>query len=168
MRCDAYREEFLQALYAREPARGDVREHIATCSECAAWSARQGALDAMLSREAAIEPGLGFDTRFFARLSQERANAANTPKRWLSRSAQRRALLWFAPVALAGAAALAVFVRQPPAADPAPSEDIALMRDLELVEDLPVVQRLDEIEAFETLAQVDTADLDAVQREGKP
>ena len=157
MRCEAIQEAWLAARYAAEAPAPDVSEHVASCSECRAFAAGQTKLDGLLAQEQPITPGLGFDTRFFAKLDAER-----------TRSRTRRALVWFAPLGLAAALGLAIFARPHEAPALPPLEDVALVQDLELVEELPMIRQLDEVEAFETLAQVDTADLDAVLREATP
>jgi hypothetical protein len=159
MQCEAMREAWLAAQYAKTEPSPDVREHIAGCADCATYARAQPELDALLAQSPAVEVGLGFDTRFFAKLEAERA-----------RSRQRRRWLWLAPLPLCAALVLALIVqlREPPPIEHASAEDTMLARDLELVQALPVLRNLDEIEAYETLAQVDDAELVAELNETQP
>jgi hypothetical protein len=159
MQCEAMREAWLAARYAQAEPPLDVREHFTGCAECTAFAREQTALDGLLAQSAPIEVGLGFDTRFFAKLEAER-----------TRSRQRRRWLWLAPLPLCAALVIALFVQlqKPPPIEHASVEDTLLARDLELVQALPVLRNLDEIEAYETLAQVDDAELVAELNETKP
>lgn len=163
MRCEAYQEAWLQARYAEHAPQPRVREHIETCVDCQRFTRGQKQLDRQLEHEQPIEPGLGFDTRFFARLEAERAQAK------LPRSPWRRPALWLSWASLAAALALALLLFRPAReAQPSLDEDVALMRELELVEELPMLRKLDEVEAYEVLARIRSEDLDALAAEVSP
>ena len=159
MRCEDAREQLSEARYGgAQPAA--LEEHLAGCSECRAAQAAQLALDGWLANDESAVARPGFDTAFFARLEQERAEAQR--RRWTR--------LGFLLLPVAAAVALVVLRQAAPDA-PAPEaalppelarEDLELAVDLELVEDLEVVQHIDELEAFDTLADVDEDELEAL------
>lgn len=142
----------------------EARAHVGSCAECQAHLARSESLDRVLALDDTTPPGPGFDTRFFARLDEER-------------TARKRRGLWrwawaLVPVGVAaGLALMRAPAAPPPDRDPTmpladlPQGDIALMMELELVEELEVVERLDELEAFELFEDVDDATLDAIMQE---
>ena len=124
----------------------DVRAHLSSCAECRAGAAQEEALDRVLGADPNVEPRPGFDTRFFARLEQQRARKR---VRWL-----------FAGLglpALAAAAALLLTHRG------ATQDDLELAMNLDLVEDMEMLRRLDEVEAFAELQDVDVGDIEAVR-----
>jgi len=166
MQCEAVRELWLAAHYERQAPReldASVREHIASCAQCAAFVAAQRELDALLLRAdpaEAVHVGPAFDTRFFGRLDGARRQAA-----WTRR---KRAFLWLTPLAAAAAFALFLLPHRRHEQPPMAAEDLALTRDLELVEDLPLLRRLDEVEAYPTLSHVNEAELNALIAEDTP
>jgi hypothetical protein len=160
MQCEAVRETWLTARYAQQTPDAAVREHLASCAPCAAFVDAQRELDGLLLRAEptdAVHVGLGFDTRFFARLEEERRKA--TQRR------RMRVLVWLAPLATAAAFCVVLLqrgsheLREP---SPLAADDLALARDLELVENLPMLRQLDEIEAYPTLSHVSERELDAL------
>lgn len=156
MRCEDARRELLGAPPA--PDRAALAAHLSSCESCAALQAQRFSLDALLDRHEPPTPRPGFDTRFFARLEEERKRTARS--RWLRWS--------WALVPAAAAAALATF-HAPPAAEPElPPEELGLVMDLPLVEELPLLQQLDEVEAFEALGELDDAELEQVLAEVAP
>ncbi|MEY4575907.1 MAG: hypothetical protein RL701_610 [Pseudomonadota bacterium] len=157
MPCDTIRQAWLSALAAREQPDAAVEQHFASCENCREFVVTQRKLSELWRKMSAIEPSLGFDTRFFARLETERREAA-TPR-------HRRWWLWLGgpTLALATTALVAVLVLRNTRRNEQPlmaADDVALMRDLDLAQELPVVERLDEIEAYEALAKLEPAELD--------
>ncbi|MCB9546747.1 MAG: hypothetical protein H6706_12955 [Myxococcales bacterium] len=140
---------------------------------------RSGALDALLDRALADgTPSAGFDARFAERLAALEAEEAARVDAWLdadqptpgpgfdaalqARLAQepgrvlpfrRRAVLG-GLVALAAAAAVALFALRPA---PAPAEPPAA--DLELLAHLDLLEAYDEVEALEALEDPETFEL---------
>jgi len=158
--CEAMQESWLEARYVRREPAAEVREHMLGCAQCREFTAEQCALEQLLGQLPEEQAGLGFDTRFFARLEDERKSP--TRRSWL------RVWLALGPAALA-ALMLAVHLQKPlqPMAS-TPHDDVALMRDLDLVEELPLLTKLEEAEAYDALAQATAADLDAVTAERAP
>ncbi|MDD9932870.1 MAG: hypothetical protein OXT09_04665 [Myxococcales bacterium] len=154
-----------------KPAVEQARAHVEGCTECEAFAERAAALDRMLALDEPQPPGPGFDTRFFARLEEER------------QSRKRRGLWrWTWALVPAGVAAAVALVglpaRAPTPTDGAaqgehavlaeiPPEDMALVMELELLEDLPVLERLEEVEAFELLETIEAEELEAILGEAE-
>ena len=174
MRCDQAQRELLAGRACRP---GDeLEQHVRECEACNAIAGEQRALDGLLALDQPPVPGPGFDTRFFARLGDERASSKK--KRALF---SVRMWLWALVPVAAGAALLVGKPKRedPPAAPPeahAPPaliealdegepEDLALATDLELIEDLAIVQRLEELEDYELLGDVDPTELDRLAAE---
>lgn len=157
MQCKDALQAVLDAKYeGREPP-GEALEALKR-AECRELLERSQKLDALLALDEAHEPGPGFDTRFFARLDEEKSRA---------RRPSLPALLGTLTV---GAAAAAVLVATSTTTAPTlPTEpvtdEVAMMRDLELLEELEVVEKLDEVETFELLAAVDAETLDRLIEE---
>lgn len=166
MRCEDAREHLSAARYGNELPE-TVTQHLATCAECRAAQGAQRELDAWLGSDEPATPRPGFDTRFFARLGEERTRTRR--RRW--------ARLGFALLPVAAAIALVALRRSEPLADapdqvPAPDraepipgvahEDLDLAVDLELLEELEVVEHMEELETFDELAGVDEHELEAL------
>jgi hypothetical protein len=177
MHCERARELLSEAGYGADGAAPDLREHLAQCAACRTLQAQHTALDRVLALDEPAVPRPGFDTRFFARLEQEKVSA--------QRVRARRRFVWaLLPLCAAAGAALLFTARPsslPPAApqelqhpDQAPTQaaaveiepdDLSLAMDLELVEDIDVVQKLDELEDFDVLSQVDADELERIAKE---
>jgi hypothetical protein len=176
MRCKSVRRILSEARYQGGQYPPGVAEHLVGCQGCGEFARANERLDELLDLDHAIEARPGFDTRFFARLSElkvsereserERATTALGAYRlseWLQR------WRWgFASMSVAAAIALALVLRpnhEPISVSsqvaPLGEQDLALARDLELIEDLDLVRRLQEVEIFETVAQLD---LEAIER----
>jgi hypothetical protein len=174
MRCDEAQRELLAGRAA--VSSDELDRHVRECAECSALAGEERALDTLLALDQPHRPGPGFDTRFFARLDDERT--ANEKKRALF---SMRMWLWaLVPVAAGVALLIVPKVDKPPAAAPpeahappalmealsgAEPDDLALASDLELLEDIDVVQRLEELEDFELLGDLDHAELDRLAAE---
>jgi hypothetical protein len=176
MHCEHARELMSEASYDAAGAEPELRAHLAQCAACRAVQAQHAGLDRVLALDEPAVARPGFDTRFFARLEQEKAG--------LQRARARRRFVWaLLPLCAAAAAALLVVKRPapvpspaphgvPPAAAPAPTpeiepDDLSLAMDLELVEDIDVVQKLDELEDFDVLTQIDDDELERIAKEPK-
>jgi len=155
MLCEQARATLAAKRYdAHGPRAGELSSHLAGCPDCRAFAAAQTRLDELLAVDTGEEPRPGFDTRFMARLAEKR------------RAPRRSRLFAGALFAAAAAAVLMVTLRTVPAEDDLDT-DLALAMDLELIENLEVVQHLDEIEAYEVLAQLNVAELDAALAGGE-
>jgi predicted anti-sigma-YlaC factor YlaD len=178
MHCERARELMSEASYDAAGAEPELRAHLAQCAACRAVHAQHAALDRVLALDEPAVARPGFDTRFFARLEQEKAG--------LQRARARRRFVWaLLPLCAGAAAALLVTPRPAPVATPAPQsvqpdalsastpapeiepDDLSLAMDLELVEDIDVVQKLDELEDFDVLSQVDADELERMAKEPK-
>jgi hypothetical protein len=126
-----------------------VRDHLVTCNACQAFQRADQALDQVFASDVNEEPRPGFDTRFFARLSE------------LKGGARRHRLTWGLGAFAASSAALVAFLALHDVGRTSFVEEIELAQNLELVEDLDVVTHLDDVEAFEVVAQLDLRDLDS-------
>jgi hypothetical protein len=174
MHCEHARELMSEASYDPAGAEPELRAHLAQCAACRAVQAQHAALDRVLALDEPAPARPGFDTRFFARLEQEKAG--------LQRARARRRFVWaLLPLCAAGAAALLVTTRPAPVPAPLPQsgqpdaaptstseiepDDLSLAMDLELVEDIDVVQKLDELEDFDVLSQVDADELERIAKE---
>lgn len=172
MRCEDFRDEL---QLGRAPG-AELEAHARSCDACGKLLAEQRALNDLLALDEPHQAGPGFDTRFFARLRDERDGLDSKRRR-----SSMRVWLWALIPAVAGIAILlgrqqrAASNHGAPAQWRAPSffvdvaeqpEDLELLEDLELVEDLEVVQHLDALEDFEILADVDPNELDRIASEG--
>jgi hypothetical protein len=151
MQCRDAREALTWAHDHHAEAAPETRAHLASCAACRTWADELGRLDAALAADPAVEPGPGFDTRFFARLAE--AKAAPSRAFWPR-------LAWLG-AALAGGTAAAALVFNLVVPTSLPPADLELAMNLELLEEMAVLSRLDEVEAFDVLAQVSDAELDA-------
>src|SRR3954462_12009304 len=99
MHCERARELLSAAGYAADGEMPELRAHLAECAACRAVQADHAALDRVLALDEPAVPRSGFDTRFFARLEQEKASQ--------QRGRSRRRFIWaLLPVGAAAAAAL--------------------------------------------------------------
>jgi hypothetical protein len=173
MRCDEAQRELLGGGEAG--SNDELDRHVRECAECSAIAGEQRALDTLLALDQPHQPGPGFDTRFFARLDDERTASKN--KRALF---SVRMWLWaLVPVAAGVALLMLPKADKPPAAPPeahappalmealgeAEADDLELASEIELLEDIDVVQRLEELEDFELLGEIDPAELDRLAAE---
>jgi hypothetical protein len=155
MHCDQARTALLDARYASERST-DLDAHLVSCVACSALAAREKALDATLARlpAGAVQPD--FDTRFFARLTQEKARGKRR---------RYRQLAW----TLLPLAAGTLLALRPWAAEHSlpkrPNVEVGLVAELEMVRDLDVVSRLDELEAYDLLRDVDDSELARIAQE---
>lgn len=135
MRCEVAREALTEERYGGVPLDAPARRHIKDCQPCQRFVRHARTLDAWLSRDAAQGAGPDFDARFFAQLSEQRAEH--------SRRGVRRWVFLLLPVAVGAAIAM---IRVPPDPAPAPlSEDeVRLLRNLELIEKLDATAQIDE------------------------
>lgn len=175
MHCDRARELLSEAGYGADAVEPELRAHLAQCAACRAAQTQQAALDGVLALDEPALPRPGFDTRFFARLEQEKASA--------QRVRARRRFVWaLLPLCAAAGAALLFTARPASLTPPVPQDvrpadlatapaaqiepdDLSLAMDLELVEDIDVVQQLDELEDFDVLSQVDADELERIAKE---
>lgn len=166
MRCDDVRATLQGNVYEKTQASPEVRTHLEECADCRAYGAQAEELTRLLDLDEDVEPRPGFDTRFFARLEELKAerDKASWWRRWP---------VWVAAASLSMSAAAAVVLLgvQPPAT-PTLESDLALAMELEMLEDLDLVRQLDEVEVYAVLAQLEVEDLDAMLsatlREGMP
>lgn len=148
MRCEEVRN-----VLATEPEQErspETRQHLDDCDPCRSFGNSSRVLDDLLAADADQPPRPGFDTRFFARLEEQKAAAEKRPSWWR-----------WSVVGLAGAAAAAGLVVALNAGPTTAIErDLQLAMDLELIEELELLKQLEEVEALEVLAQVDLAELE--------
>jgi hypothetical protein len=172
MRCDEAQSELL--LGQAPHAGAELEAHVQSCASCRAVVEQQRGLNVALSLDEPHRPAPGFDTRFFARLADERA-AAREKRTRLS----LRMWLWALVPAAAGVALLLARPDRDDAAPPeaqAPAalleepEDFALIMDEDpaLLEDLEIVQKLEDLEDLDLLEGVDHAELDRLAAEASP
>ena len=168
MKCETARETLALARYEESP-HSAVEDHLQSCEACRAFRESSAALDALLDSDETTEPRPGFDTRFFARLEDEKQDLGRSWfVRWFGQL-PRWALAGFATSAVTAAVVVLVVPGvQQAGGEGGMESEMALALELELLEDYEVVNRLAEVEAFELLAQVDLAELDAALREGVP
>src|SRR5215469_11180123 len=95
MKCDEIKEMMLDVAAGAGEATPAMDEHLRGCNECAEKFAGMQETMALLDEWQAPEPSPYFDTRFAARMREERAKPQRAA--WLS---------WFRAPALAGALAL--------------------------------------------------------------
>ena len=174
MLCERARELLSEARYAADGGAPELRAHIAGCAACRALQDGQVALDRALALDEPAMPRPGFDTRFFARLGEEKTR--------MQRGRARRRLIWALLPLCAGAAAVLLFTPRPaPLPRPAPAplpeppvaqaataiepDDLSLAMDLELVEDIDVVQQLDQLEDYDVLSAVDADEIERLAKE---
>jgi hypothetical protein len=161
MRCHDVQEAVIAARYDGLEASAEVRAHVASCASCSAFAAESAAVEGLLASDSDEPARPGFDTRFFARLADEKAKRQTKVWRW-----PRLAFVSFG-TALAALLVVVVVSRSEPREDAAGATDLELAMNLEMIEELDVVAKLDEVEAFEAMAQADAAELDAALRDAK-
>ena len=155
---EAIRAALEAARYNNEPLSPEIATYIRDNPSAQAIEREVLALDAALNLDEDQPVRPGFDTRFFARLEDQKKEAvAPSVGIW-----QR--LRWaLAPVVMVGAAASVVLfvdtTPQPSTMDP----DLQLALELELLEDYEVVEQLDELEELELLAQLSLDDFDDLE-----
>ncbi|MBI5511620.1 MAG: hypothetical protein HY903_22925 [Deltaproteobacteria bacterium] len=154
MQCHDLQQALTAARVGKRPLDEEQQRHLASCDACRAFAALDLRLERALAADADEEPGVGFDTRFFARLGEVKKQGER--RRWLGLSLS---------FAAAAAAALVAFVALNDADHDDWGGDIELAMNLELAADLDVVKHLDDVEAFEIIAKLDDRDLDAVLNE---
>ena len=161
MRCEDVRAGWLEARYARSELPPELHEHVRGCVSCADFCAAQEALEVSLQSMENVSAGPGFDTRFFARLQeQKQQKQAARAVSWTRR-------LWWALLPLTAASVAGVLVYQRSQAE-RETTDAAVAADMELLQDLPVVEQLDQLEDYEVLANVDVSDFERLEQEGAP
>jgi len=144
---------------ALPPERAEaVRRHLAACAGCAAEERRlRGAVALLAALAPAPEPSPFFAARLEARLRAEGTRRAG----WLARLVALRWRLAVPAAALAAAALVTTAsIRQ------ARGRERAMAEQLELLEDYEAVASLGDVEAAEDVQVI--ADLDALEREGRP
>src|SRR3954454_14420696 len=106
MRCDDAQRELGEGRYGADAHDGspELRAHLAECAACRALATQHVELDRILALDQPVAPRPGFDTRFLARLADEKAR----PR------AQRRRWFWML-VPLATGALSMLLLRSPPA-----------------------------------------------------
>lgn len=159
MRCDDVRATLQGNVYEKTQASPEVLAHLEECTDCRFCAAQVKELTRLLDVDEDVEPRPGFDTRFFARLEELKAERAIKEKA----SWWRRWPVWVAAASLSMSAAAAVVLLgvQPPATSTL-ENDLALAMELEMLEDLDLVRQLDEVEVYAVLAQLEVEDLDAM------
>ncbi|MGD8858892.1 MAG: hypothetical protein PVI30_02705 [Myxococcales bacterium] len=161
MRCEEAREAL--DLMPRETQPLALGQHLHHCAACQAYARHSQALDRILELDAQRPPRPGFDTRFFARLEEERR-----------RRKRRRVWHWSWTLLPLGIGAVISLLRVPPPPPPAPEaatlppDEMGLVMELELMRELELVRNLDDLEAFEVLSEVDEDELGEIAAEVKP
>jgi anti-sigma factor RsiW len=159
MRCDDARERLTESRYQSGEPDPALAAHLRQCAACQAFATEADALDALLAEEQDRPPRPGFDTRFFARLEEQRQSSA--------RAGFTRRLRWgLAGLLSAGAAAAALFFSLQPGPAVTMEQELELAMNLELARELPLLQQLEEVEAFEVLSQVEPEELERLLDEG--
>lgn len=154
MQCRRARKQLSNERYG-SPLSAATREHVHACAACQAFRRQSEQLDQVLDLDSELQaPTPGFDTRFFARLKEEKAR----PARKL-----RGGLRWaFIGFAVAAAAAIALVVAIPMHSPERMSQaEVMLVKHLDLLqEDVEMLRRLEEVEAYELLAQLDPEEIE--------
>lgn len=169
MQCNKVREAISLARYEGQKIDPSIAQHMDRCAECRAFANADARLDELLRVDPPMAPGPGFDTRFFARLAEEKASrqgrATSTGHTFAQFARQWRWVL--AGISVASAAALILVTRQPLEQTLKVNElarltaqDMGLLQNLELVQELDLVRRLDEVETFEVVAQLEIGEIE--------
>jgi hypothetical protein len=104
MRCTEIREQLTEASFLGEIGNAELREHVASCAECAhEWKAMQSTMR-LLDTWEAPEPSPFFNTRLYALLEAEKQR----PQSWMERLGLR--LRWQPAAAFALVIAMAAGV----------------------------------------------------------
>jgi hypothetical protein len=155
MQCDQARTALRETRYAGEHS-SELAAHLKQCGACSALAEREAALDTVLAQLPATSLPPDFDARFFARLTQEKAQRKRI---------RASHLVW----ALLPLAAGALLILKPQAAEPElakhPNAEVGLVVELDMVRNLDVVSRLDEVEAYDLLRDVDDSELARIAQE---
>lgn len=158
MRCKEALQAVLDARYeGREPPAAALE--ALKRDECRELLERATKLDALLGLDEPHEPGPGFDTRFFAKLEEQKSRG----RRGLFAGAFATLTVGAAAAAVLALTTFGTIAEGP--IDGATDPEVALMRDLELLEAYDVVEKLDEVETFELLAALDPETLDQLIEE---
>ena len=151
-------EKFLNGSLGGAQSRR-IRAHMASCAQCVSSLTENDRIEALASRDEAIEPSPDFHARFMSRLESHRA--AKDARLQRSSPWWRLFLNWNLGRQLAAAGALAAVVltavylgkyRTPdPAAPPNAMNDIAIAENLSLLQDMRVIENLDLLEDFDSI-----------------
>jgi predicted anti-sigma-YlaC factor YlaD len=170
MRCNRVRQALSEARYQGGAYPPSVAEHLTRCQACREFAHASARLDAFLQLDQPIAPRPGFDTRFFARLSEIKAKQAERKIEWRRYPVAGWVRQWrwvLGGVSLACAVVAILVARQvaePRATSgelaPLIAQDIGLVRDLDFIRELDLVSRLQEVETFEVLAKLDLSDIE--------
>lgn len=153
MRCHELREKMVALCYGEQDLDAEASAHLSSCQACQEFAAQNRALDRVLAEDTDEPASLGFDTRFFARLNEQKQRRRLPQWRWWQLGAVSFVTAMVAVV-------VAVSFRTPGGfAGP----DIELAMNLDLVENFEVISHLDEVEALDVLTQLKSADLSAVR-----
>ncbi len=160
MRCEEALQAVLDARYEGKPAPEEALE-VLKRAECSGIRERAARLEQLMAVDDAHRPGPGCDTRFFARLEAERAQAR--------RGSRSRWYAWAAGVGSVAVAAALLVILNPQFTGRSPANDrpidVAMLEELELLESMELVEQLDEVEAYELLAAVPAEQLDSLIEE---
>lgn len=160
MRCHDAQEALTAARYEGVEPSAETAAHLAGCAACAAFAKESAELDGVLAADVEVELRPGFDTRFRARLEEQKARGRRRVAGW-----PRLTALAFG-TALTAALAVFVVAERRPHVTPEPTPtDLAIAMNLELLEDMDVVARLDEVEVLDLMNHAGPDALDAALRE---
>ena len=140
MQCEEVNELISNRAYQGEgePLPDAAAGHIEGCDACRLFAERSGSLDRLLAVDQPQAPDVGFDTRFFARLREQKAGEGKGRVwRWL--------LAGGLPLAAAGVAATLLLI--PSGQQRLSGEELELALNLELLESYELVATLDEVAA---------------------
>ena len=147
MKCNEIRELMPDLAAGFSAVTPEINEHLKGCGECEAKLNAFRQTMAMLDEWKAPEPSPYFDTRFQARLREEKAKQPASWWAWLRRPALAGAL---AVVAVVG---ITVFERGGP--NPTPGSQIAVVAPGTAVGDLQALDKNDDVYAnFDELADL--------------
>lgn len=159
MTCKDLQEALTDAQYSEQPLTSELEAHLRSCASCEAFKHSASALDAFLAVEEPAPPRPGFDTRFYARLNEVKAQESRPNLRQLL----SRARWWFTGAAVTCTAVLTFFIIQPiPVHEGGFTQDMPLAMELDLIEDLDLLAHLEEAEDFDVLTRLQLGDLDGV------
>lgn len=156
MNCKDLQQALIDARYSKQPLTSEVETHLRSCPACEAFKRSANALDTFLAVDEPAPPRPGFDTRFYARLNELKAQESPSNLRQLL----SRARWWFAGAAVTCTAVLTLFIVQPAAVHEGGfNTDMPLAMELDLIEDLGLLAHLEEAEDFDVLTQLQLGDL---------
>jgi hypothetical protein len=178
MRCSNVRQTLSEARYQNGVLEPSIAAHLAQCHACQQFHQAASRLDAFLALDEPVSPRPGFDTRFFARLSELRKENARPEERGhYSLANLVRSWRWLlGGVTLTSAAVIIALWARPSDKPvnasrelvPLTAQELALARDLELVQDLDLVRHLQDVETYEVLAQLDIKDIEKAASQLEP